>query len=311
MEHQSGLRPGKWEWVVKYGICLIKTPSSKWVAAAQRAEQLGFESVWVAEHLVFPIDMASHYPGAVTPAGTTGTNQKPMSSLPVFDAPSALNHIAGATSTIRLGTFVYLLGLRHPFVSARAFQTLDCFSGGRVDVGVGAGWLESEWRAAGFDPMTRGRQTEEALAVCRRLWTEPEVEHKGEFWQFEAVAFEPKPVQLPHPPIHIGGESKAAFRRIAEYGQGWLGHEHTPETIKPALDMLNVALEKQNRTLDEVQITVTGQPATLDDQAMWEELGVERMMLTPGSRATGGDTIKALEAFAETFIVPQTEGILK
>jgi probable F420-dependent oxidoreductase len=225
-----------------------------------------------------------------------------MSSLPVYDAPSALNHIAGATSTIRLGTFVYLLGIRHPFVAARAFQTLDCFSGGRADVGVGAGWLESEWRAAGFDPKTRGRQTEEALAVCRRLWTEAEVEHQGEFWQFESVAFEPKPVQQPHMPIHIGGESKAAFRRIAEYGNGWLGHEHTTETLKPALDLMATALDKQNRTLDEIQITVTGQPATLDDVAALEAAGVHRIMLTPGGRATGGDTIKALEMFAETFI---------
>ena len=135
---------------MKYGICLIKTRAEKWVEATRRAEELGFESVWIPEHLVFPIDLSSDFPGTTTPGGEAGPVQKPMSSLPVFDSPSVLNHLAAATSTIRLGTFVYLLGIRHPFVAARAFQTADCFSGGRVDVGVGAGWLRASGERRGW-----------------------------------------------------------------------------------------------------------------------------------------------------------------
>src|SRR6185369_1943026 len=113
---------------------------------------------------------------------------------------------AAKTERIRLGTGVYNIGLRHPFVTARAVQTLDVVSGGRVELGIGASWLAEEWVATQLDFASRGRRVDETIAVVRRLWSEPEVTHRGEFFSFERVVFEPKPVQKPGPPILIGGE---------------------------------------------------------------------------------------------------------
>ena len=131
-----------------------------------------------------------------------------------------IGHLAAHTTTIRLGTWVYVLPLRHPFAAARSFATLDVLSGGRAEVGVGVGWLEGEFAAAGVDFASRGRRTDEALEVCRRLWSEPTVEHHGEFFSFPPVAFEPKPIQRPWPRLHVGGESPAALRRAARFGGG-------------------------------------------------------------------------------------------
>jgi alkanesulfonate monooxygenase SsuD/methylene tetrahydromethanopterin reductase-like flavin-dependent oxidoreductase (luciferase family) len=144
---------------------------------------------------------------------------------------------------------------------------------------------------------------DEVLEVCKRLWTEDVIEHHGEFFDFEPVAFEPKPVQRPWPPIQIGGESDAAFRRIAQHGNGWLAHEHTHESFKEPYGRFREVLEAQGRSLDSVDITIARQPSTPDDVARWEEeFGVKRIILFPGSRATGGDALRAMEEFAEGFM---------
>ena len=142
--------------------------------------------------------------------------------------PPYLSFIAARTTSLRLGTYVYLLGLRHPFVTARAFATLDWVSGGRAVIGAGAGWLQEEWRALGIDPATRGARLDEAIVVCRRLWTEETVANDGPCFPFAEVAFEPKPVQQPIP-ILIGGESAPALRRAGRLGDGWIGMSHTPD----------------------------------------------------------------------------------
>src|SRR6516165_9717786 len=116
-----------------------------WVEAAEAADRLGFESVWLPEHLVLPLAMAgSPYEGVDHPPVPPTTQ--------LFDAASLLSYVAARTSSVRLGTYVYLLGLRHPFITARSFATLDCLSGGWAVIGAGAGWLRSEWQALGIDP---------------------------------------------------------------------------------------------------------------------------------------------------------------
>ncbi len=175
---------------MRFGIALGALNSHFHVAATDEAERLGYESAWLPEHLVLPVRMSrSPHPGDEHPPLPPTT--------PVFDAFAYLGFLAGRTRHLRLGTHVYNLGLRHPFVSARAVQTLDIVSDGRVEFGVGASWLEEEWRAVGLDFSSRGRRVDEAIDVCKRLWTESEVAHDGEFFRFHAVAFEPKPVQRP------------------------------------------------------------------------------------------------------------------
>ena len=126
-----------------------------------------------------------------------------------------LSFLAGKTERIRFGTHVFNIGLRHPFVTARSVATLDIVSGGRAEFGVGASWLEAEWDAVGLDFKTRGRRVDEAITVCQRLWSDSVIEHHGENFDFGPVMFEPKPVQSPWPPMHIGGDGAAALRRAA------------------------------------------------------------------------------------------------
>ena len=135
-------------------------------------------------------------------------------------------------------------------------QTLDVVSNGRAEVGVGAGWLREEWIAAGLDPATRGRRLDEALGVVKRLWSEPAVEHHGEFFDFAPVAFEPKPVQKPWPKLHVGGESDAALRRAARHGDGWLGLGHTVESVQVPLARLRELREREERAHEPFEITI-------------------------------------------------------
>ena len=154
------------------------------------------------------------------------------SNTPAFDALLSLAAIAATTKNVRLGTDVYNIGLRHPFVTARAIATLDVLSGGRVEFGIGASWLEEEWDATGLDFATRGRRVDETIEVCQRLWSEDVIEHHGEFFDFEPVMFNPKPLQQPQPRLLIGGDGAAAKRRAALVGDAWLPMNHGLERCR-------------------------------------------------------------------------------
>jgi probable F420-dependent oxidoreductase len=275
---------------VKFGVALGALNAHFHVDATDAAERLGYESVWLPEHLVLPVRMSrSPHPGDDHPPVPPTT--------PVFDAFAYLGFLAGRTRHVRLGTHVYNLGLRHPFTAARAVQTLDVVSGGRVEFGVGASWLEEEWRAVGLDFDSRGRRVDEAIEVCKRLWTEPEVEHEGEFFRFDPVAFEPKPVQQPWPPILIGGESGAALRRAARAGDGWIGMGHTLETAAGPIARLHELRREYESETGPFQICLGGPVTSLDDVRRWEELGVTRLVVSPWRRSP--DAVDRMHRFAD------------
>jgi probable F420-dependent oxidoreductase len=275
---------------VRFGIALGALNSHFHVEATDEAERLGYESVWLPEHLVLPVRMSrSPHPGDDHPPVPPTT--------PVFDVFAYLGFLAGRTHHLRLGTHVYNVGLRHPFVSARAVETLDIASGGRVEFGVGASWLEEEWRAVGLDFASRGRRVDEAIAVCKRLWTESEVAHEGEFFRFDAVAFEPKPVQQPWPPILIGGESAAALRRAARAGDGWIGMGHTFESAPKQIDRLRELRREHDRATVAFQICLGGPVTSADDVRRWEELGVSRLIVSPWRRSP--DAVDGMRRFAD------------
>jgi probable F420-dependent oxidoreductase len=256
------------------------------------ADRLGFESIWLPEHLVFPVEMR----GQLVP----GEEHPPVPpSTPVFDACAYLAWIAAQTTRIRLGTFVYLLGLRHPFVGARAFATLDIVSGGRAEVGVGAGWMVNEWEAVGLDPKTRGRRLDETIEVCKRLWTEEVIEHHGEFYDFDPVMFEPKPIQEPHPPVVIGGESDRALQRAARHCDGWIGMSHTPESVIARVRKLRAFERDVDREGRPVEITVMGAVDSVDDIARWTEAGVDRLIVAPWIRSR--EAVDGLGRFADEY----------
>lgn len=276
---------------MKFGVLLMNLHPTAWVDVVSHADGLGFESAWIADHLVFPIEMQ----GELIP----GEEHPPVDpTTPVYDVGAMLSFLAARTSKIRLGVYVYLLAMRHPFSSARTFATLDVVSQGRCEVGVGAGWLRNEWDAAGLDPATRGRRLDEAIQVVKRLWTEPVIEHHGEFYDFEPVAFEPKPVQKPHPPLLVGGESRVAMRRAA-HADGWMALVHTPQTAAPVIEQYR-AIEAAERPGHCGSITVCGEVNSADDLERWESLGVDRLVVSPWTRTR--DAAAGLTVFADRYI---------
>ena len=274
---------------MKFGVALGRLNPAFFVDASVAADELGYESVWLPEHLVFTTAMSrSPHPGETHPPVPPET--------PIFDAVAYLACLAARTERVRLGTHVYNIGLRHPFVAARAVQTLDIVSGGRVEFGVGASWLEEEWIATELDFASRGRRVDEAIEVCRRLWTEPSVSFHGEHFNFDGVVFEPKPVQRPGPPIVVGGESVAALRRAARLGDGWIGMGHTFESATSQIDRLRRELDANGRALDGFEVCLGGAVDTEADVKQWESIGVTRLIVSPWRRSP--DALDGLRTFA-------------
>jgi probable F420-dependent oxidoreductase len=276
---------------MKIGISLGQLNPSLWAEATREADRLGYESVWMPEHLVIPV--------AMTGSPHEGAEHPPIpSNVPVFDVFSYLGFLAGQTEQIHFGTQVYNIGLRHPFVVARAVTTLDVVSGGRVEFGIGASWLEAEWEAVGLDFSTRGRRVDETIEVCQRLWSEEVVEHHGEFFDFGPVMFEPKPTHAPWPSLHIGGDGPAAIRRAATVGDGWIPMNHSLEEI-PA-DARKIAQLRQDagRT-DPLEITLGG-GAELDDLRHRADQGVGRALVKPWRSSK--DALEGMRRFADEVL---------
>ncbi|MFG3442389.1 TIGR03619 family F420-dependent LLM class oxidoreductase [Nonomuraea sp. NPDC047897] len=270
---------------MKFGVPLGLLHPAAWKDVAVAADELGFESVWLPEHLVFTTGLSTAgYPGTADPGIRPST--------PLFDAPAYLCWLAARTTRVRLGTAVHLFALRHPFVSARAFATLDVVSSGRAVCGVGAGWYRGEWDAAGIPFAGRGARLDEAITVARRLWSEPVVAHSGRFYAFPEVAFEPKPVQH-RLPVLCGGESAAALRRAARLCDGWISMPHTLESIRPQLDRLAALGGTGSVTAHAYGL---GSP---EEVPSWAALGVDRLIVRPWRR--GRDAVAALESFAAAY----------
>ena len=276
---------------MKIGISLGQLNPSLWVEATREADRLGYESVWMPEHLVIPVAMAgSPHEGAEHP---------PIpANVPVYDVFSYLGYLAGQTEQIHFGTQVYNIGLRHPFVVARAVTTLDVVSGGRVEFGIGASWLQAEWEAMGLDFGTRGRRVDETIAVCQRLWSEEVVEHHGEFFDFGPVMFEPKPTHTPWPSLHIGGDGPAAIRRAATVGDGWIPMNHSLEEIPGDAKKIAQLRHDAGRT-DPVEITLGG-GAELDDLRRRADLGIGRALVKPFRSSK--DAIEGMRRFADEVL---------
>ncbi|MDQ1520588.1 MAG: hypothetical protein QOI55_1661 [Actinomycetota bacterium] len=278
---------------MNFGITFGRLHPAFFQAAAVEADRLGFESVWMPEHLVFTTQMSrSPHPGEEHPPVPPET--------PIYDAFAYLAFIAAQTERVRLGTHVYNIGLRHPFTAARGAQTVDLVSNGRFIFGIGASWLEEEWRVTQLDFATRGRRVDEAIEVCKRLWTEPVVDHHGEFFDFDGVVFEPKPQQQAGPPIVVGGESKAALRRAARLGDGWIGMDHTFESGATQVNTLRQLLEQYDRDPATFDYICSGPLDSRDDLKRWEDIGVTRMIVSPWRRSK--EAIDGMRRFAETYL---------
>lgn len=271
---------------MKIGLTFFPVRPDFLMPTARRMDELGYDSLWLGEHLVFPTNIESKYPYD-TSLGP------PLPSTPLFDPLITLGYIAAQTTRLQLATGVYVLPLRHPMLTARNVATLDALSGGRTILAVGAGWLKEEFEAVGMPFEHRGSRMEECIDVMRKLWSEKTASHEGRFYRFGEVGFEPKPARNPVP-ILIGGESPAALRRAAKYGDGWQGLNNTPEQASEYIKTLRELRAGDPRPFE---ITVA-HPAvpTLDELRRYREVGVDRVTLM-GRLLSGG--VKSLDAMLE------------
>ncbi len=192
---------------------------------AVQAETLGFDSVWVGEHI-------------------TNWGAGTMSAIPM------LATMAAATSKITVGTSILLFPLRHPTMVAKEIATIDILSGGRVVMGIGVGGENpKEFEACGINVKERGARTNEGLDLVIKLWTQDTVSHHGRFFSMEGISMAPRPVQQPHPPIYVAGRRDAAMRRAARYGDGWFPYLYDPERYQQSMATIQEAAQARKRDL--------------------------------------------------------------
>jgi len=267
-------------------------------AMVTRGEALGFSSVVIADHVVFPVTIRSRYPYTVSGAFPGQGDALEQLSLMAF--------VAGKTRTLRLISSVMILPHRNPVVTAKALATIDVLSRGRVTVGAGVGWLREEFQALNapdFD--RRGAVSDEYLRIFKTLWTEDPASFHGEFYRFDRIHCLPHPVQKPHPPIWIGGHSKLALRRVARLGDGWhpVGANPAaplrPPEMRVLLDELRRLTEAERR--DPSTLTISYK-APLYDAAQGVDGGSERRPFS-GSPQAIADDIGAFAALGVSELI--------
>jgi probable F420-dependent oxidoreductase len=236
---------------MKYGFTLpgrgpLATPDNL-ATIARRGDELGYHFVLFGDHIVVPRQIASPYP-------YTESGEFPGSASGVaMEQLTVLAFLAGLTQSIRLVTSVIIVPHRNPLVAAKVLATLDVLSKGRLVVGVGVGWMREEFEALGLPPFDeRGAVTDEYIRAFKELWTSDNPSFEGKYCRFSNISFLPKPVQKPHPPIWVGGESRRALRRTAELGNGWYPISVNPQFPLGEPEQLAARLQRLAALANEV-----------------------------------------------------------
>jgi probable F420-dependent oxidoreductase len=263
------------------------------VALARTAEENGFESLWTVEHVVVPAGYQSAYP--YSPTGRMPGDE----TAPIPDPLIWLAYVAAETRTIRLATGILILSQRNPVITAKAIATLDVLSGGRVELGVGAGWLKEEFDALGVPFEERGERLDEAIQALRALWTEDKPTFKGRHFSFEEAICRPQPVQG-SVPIHVGGHTPRAARRAGELGDGFFPGRGRAEDLEPLLASVRRHAEAAGRDPDAIEVTAGG-AMDADGVKRLADLGVHRVVIPPLAWDTEGLKTQ-LGRFAEDVI---------
>ena len=261
---------------------------------ARKAEELGFESIWYAEHPVVPVTSASPFP-------STG-GDIPESYSHFTDPYIALARASGVTSKIKLCTGITLIPERNPLLLAKEISALDRYSDGRFVLGIGTGWLREETEIMGGDFDHRWTQTRESLEVMKELWTKEEAEYHGRYFDFPPVKSYPKPVQKPHPPILIGGLARNVLRRVVAHADGWLPNRVTPAEVEDSRAQLDAMAAEAGRDPASLNISVYGQEP---DRVLVQSLlnaGANRVVVRPEFCETEEEMGRELERMAEAVI---------
>jgi probable F420-dependent oxidoreductase len=268
-------------------------------AAGRAAEKHGFDSLWVAEHVVLFDDYASRYPYAED-------GRIPVRKDAGLLAPfTTLAFLAAVTERIRLGTGICLVPQRNPLYTAREAADIDWLSGGRLDLGVGVGWLAEEFQALGVPFERRGERCRSYLEVMKRLWCDELSEYADEFYTLPACRQFPKPLQKPHPPLHFGGESDAALRRVADVGQGWYGFNLDPAGLTERLGKLRQLLDERGRDLASVEISVSPYSRSFDPAMLegYHAAGAQQVILPVFGRSRD-EMLARMDKLAATVLAP-------
>ncbi|MEM7081085.1 MAG: LLM class F420-dependent oxidoreductase [Pseudomonadota bacterium] len=248
--------------------------------SAQLVEEMGFHGIWVPEHVLFFPAYASSYP-------YSDTGRIPGDPEGLLDPFTALTFVASCTERVRLGTGICLVPQRQPVYTAKMVADVDFLSSGRVDFGVGVGWLREEFENLGVDFSSRGALCDEYIDLMQALWMPGNSTFSGPTQSLQECHFNPKPIQSPHPPIYFGGESLAAMRRVAARGQGWYGYDLAPEDVGPKLETLAGLLGEAGRGLDDTDLLVgpNRHPVTAQTVAAYAAQGISQLVVPLGANS--------------------------
>ncbi len=252
---------------------------------ASLAEELGFDSLLMGDHIVVPKHISTPWPYDEYVGGRPP--YEVYTEMPILDPFDTVAFLAAVTERVRVGLSVLIVPYRHPFDVARRVATIDVLSGGRFVLGVGVGWLEEEFRLLGIPFRERAQRTREYVEVMRALWTQERPRFSGRFVQLtEDVNVLPRPLQKPHPPIWVGGESLPALRRVVAWGSGWHIGLVAPEKVRPGLERLKALMAEGGRDFSELELTALTDPRRLTPEEIraYRDLGVSVLYMLPLSR---------------------------
>lgn len=286
---------------MKFGIVPINlsefTDPQVLIPFVQKAERLGYESVWTAEHVIIPKHYDSVYP--YNPSGKVPFRP----DAAIIDPLVALTFIAAATSQLRLGTGVNILPQTNPLYLAKWASSIDHLSQGRLMLGLGIGWLQEEFAAIGVPFAQRGKRSDEYLAALKAVWTGQEIDFQGEFVRWQGFQMRPAPAQAGGVPLVIGGVSAPAIRRTVRHGNGWYVIGKDLDEYRAHMRALDDECRRQGRNRAELEITAYWDyyRQGADSLSAYQELGVDRLLINV--RALRHDsTDAALEQFADEVI---------
>jgi probable F420-dependent oxidoreductase len=270
-------------------------------AVATNAERLSFATVWAPEHVVFLERFSSRYPYS------RGQNLPITTEIPLLNPFLALTYAAARTTRIRLATGICLVPEYNPLLLAKICATLDYLSSGRLVLGIGIGWLREEFDALGIPWERRAQRTREYIEAMRCVWGNGR-SYSAEFVNFDGALSYPKPVKGARLPILVGGQTEAALKRAAAYGDGWCGFNLTPAETAQAIGRLRQLLAANGRGADRFEFSVSPTAdARPDDLGRYRDAGVDELYLTPVFQrpvASEADITKLTEELARTWVEP-------
>jgi probable F420-dependent oxidoreductase len=258
------------------------------LAVAEEADRLGYDSVWVHDHVIMPSSVTSRYL-----YNDTGVSPFMVDQF-IYDPLAVMAAIGARTSRVAIGTSVLIVPYRNPLVLAKALSTIDRISHGRVILGIGVGWMAEEFAALGITEYwpQRGRVTDEFMAVCIDLWTQDgPSSFRGNWVTYDNIGANPLPVQKPHIPIWVGGKTKAAIRRVARYGTGYHTVASTPAQVAEEVAAVKAEMEGVGRDPDELVVSmlwaflgISGKDQLIDTIGEYERAGLHHLVGIPSLR---------------------------